>query len=186
MVLKSAEISGLSLPDTGYHGTRAWYDEVTEETYPRVGYTFRGSGKVFIPGKNEQFEHHEALTAIAVMARIFMDRTKSDSRISNGCDLLLKDKPRWDGNWTDFYYWYYASLALFQYDAPDGAKWKAWNQGMKNALVPNQNKAATGCRRGSWEPVDRWSCEGGRVYATGINALTLEVYYRYPNLFGGK
>ena len=186
MALKSAEISGLSLPDTGYRGCRAWYDEVTEDGYYRVGYTFKGSGKVFIPGKNEHFEHHEALTAIAVMSRIFMDRQKNEPRVSGGCDLLLKDKPRWDGNWTDFYYWYYASLALFQFDAPDGAKWKSWNQEMKNALVPHQNKVDSGCRRGSWEPVDRWSCEGGRVYATAINALTLEVYYRYPNLIGVK
>jgi hypothetical protein len=115
-----------------------------------------------------------------------MDRKKNDPRVSGGCDLLLKDKPRWDGNQTDFYYWYYASLALFQYDAPGGAKWKSWNEEMKNALVPHQNKPTAGCRRGSWEPVDRWSCEGGRVYATAINALTLEVYYRYPNLFGVK
>ena len=28
--------------------------------------------------------------------------------------------------------------------------------------------------------------EGGRVYCTAINALTLEVYYRYANVFGTK
>jgi len=27
--------------------------------------------------------------------------------------------------------------------------------------------------------VDRWSCRGGRVYATAINALSLQTYYRY-------
>ena len=184
MVLKSAEISGLSVPDTGYRGTRAWYDEVTEDQYYRVGYTFKGSGKVFVAGKNEHFDHHEALTAIAVMARIFMNR-RNDPVTAGGCDLLLKDKPRWDGNFIDFYYWYYASLALFQFDGPRGPKWRAWNEDMKNALVPHQNRTAAECRHGSWEPVDRWSCEGGRVYGTAINALTLEVYYRYPNAIGG-
>ena len=39
---------------------------------------------------------------------------------------------------------------------------------------------------GSWEPIDRWGGEGGRVYATAINALTLEVYYRYANVFGTR
>jgi hypothetical protein len=34
--------------------------------------------------------------------------------------------------------------------------------------------------------VDRWGFEGGRVYATAINALTLEVYYRYGNVFGPR
>jgi hypothetical protein len=34
--------------------------------------------------------------------------------------------------------------------------------------------------------VDRWGFEGSRVYATAINALTLEVYYRYANVFNPK
>jgi len=186
MVLKSAEISGLPFPRSGYDGTRSWYDDVTEEAYPRVGYTFRGSGPVILPGQNEHFSHHEALTAIGVMARIFMDKNKGDPRVSGGCDLLLRDKPQWSGNGIDFYYWYYASLALFQYDGPSGAKWKSWNEDMKNALVKNQNTGSSGCKNGSWEPVDRWSCEGGRIYGTAINTLTLEVYYRYANVFNPK
>ena len=31
---------------------------------------------------------------------------------------------------------------------------------------------------GSWDPIGEWCVAGGRVYATAINALTLEVYYR--------
>jgi hypothetical protein len=186
MVLKSAEISGLQINSAGYAGTRAWYDEVTSESYGRVGYNMKDTGKVFIPGMNEQFDHNEALTAIGVMARIFMDKNKSDVRLTHGCDLLLRQKPQWNGNAIDFYYWYYASLALFQFDGPSGAKWKSWNEDMKNALVRNQNVKSSGCKRGSWEPVDRWSCEGGRVYGTAINALTLEVYYRYANVFGQR
>jgi hypothetical protein len=187
MVLKSAELSNLVFPRSAYDGTRAWYDEATEEAYGRVGYTRAATGKVTIVGQNEHFDHNEALTSIGVMARIFMDKNRGDSRLASGCDLLLRQKPEWNGAATDFYYWYYASLALFQYDGPAGPKWKAWNEPMKSALVKNQNLASSGCRRGSWEPVDRWSCEGGRVYATAINALTLEVYYRYTNVFlGGK
>jgi Ca-activated chloride channel family protein len=184
MALKSAEISGLSFPRSGYDGARAWFDEATDGTYGRVGYTHKGTGKVFVPGLNERFDHHETLTAIGIMSRIFMDRTKSDPRLSSGCDLLLRDKPAWNGNAVDFYYWYCASLALFQYDGPSGPKWRAWNQDMKKALVGHQNNDLLGCKAGSWEPVDRWSGEGGRVYGTAINALTLEVYYRYANVFG--
>jgi ElaB/YqjD/DUF883 family membrane-anchored ribosome-binding protein len=184
MVLKSAELSGLSFPISGYQGTRAWYDEVTEKSYGRVGYNAKNTGKVFIPGMNEHYNHHETLTSIAVMARIFMDKTKSDRRISSGVELLLRDKPRWEGNAIDFYYWYYASLALFQYDGPWGPKWRSWNDEMKNALVNNQVRGDAKCKDGCWEPVGRWCCEGGRVYATAINALTLEVYYRYQNVLG--
>ncbi|HKS16133.1 MAG TPA: squalene--hopene cyclase, partial [Planctomycetota bacterium] len=64
--------------------------------------------------------------------------------------------------------------------------WKKWNEPMKNALVPNQKTGKDGCQNGSWtSEEDRWGFEGGRVYAVAINALTLEVYYRYANVFGG-
>ena len=95
-------------------------------------------------------------------------------------NLLLRDKPSWEGDSVDFYYWYWGSLALHQYDGPGGAMWKAWNEDMKNALINYQNKRATGCKAGSWEPVGRWCPEGGRVYGTAINCMTLQVYYRYP------
>ena len=45
-------------------------------------------------------------------------------------------------------------------------------------------KAQDGCAHGSWDPIDRWGFEGGRVYATAINTLSLEVWYRYDNVFG--
>jgi hypothetical protein len=32
--------------------------------------------------------------------------------------------------------------------------------------------------------MDRWGAVGGRVYATAINALTLETFYRYANVYG--
>jgi hypothetical protein len=41
--------------------------------------------------------------------------------------------------------------------------------------VAHQRKYADGCGCGSWDPVDRWGAEGGRVYATAMNALTLGV-----------
>ena len=81
---------------------------------------------------------------------------------------------------------WYVFGALFQFDGPEGPMWKRWNEPMKNALVPNQHTGKDGCKNGSWNPdVDRWGAEGGRVYAVAINALTLEVYYRYANVFGG-
>lgn len=86
----------------------------------------------------------------------------------------------------DFNYWHWASLALFQYDGPMGQYWLAWNEDLKEAIVGHQLLDVTLCSNGSWDPVDRWSVAGGRIYCTAINALTLEVYYRYANVFGTK
>jgi len=184
MVLKSAEMAGLSFPASAYEGTRAWLDEVTEESYARVGYTQKNTGKVYCE-HNLAFEPHEALTAIAVLSRCFMDKDARDRRIVHGCALLMRDLPKYEGAAIDYYYWYYASLALFQIDGyRNGELWKRWNDALTAALVKSQNLASAGCKEGSWEPIDRWSCEGGRVYATALNTLTLEVYYRFASVFG--
>jgi hypothetical protein len=188
MALKSAELSELDVPARqAYDGARKWIDEVTNPTvYSRAGYNSRDSGKVFVPGQNEQFEHHESMTAVAVLCRIFMSKDKNDPGLV-GANLLLADLPQSKTNLIDYYYWYYASLALYQLDGPDGPKWKKWNGALMNAIVPHQKTARDGCAHGSWTSEnDRWGFEGGRVYATAINALTLEVYYRYANVFRGS
>jgi hypothetical protein len=179
MALKSADLSGLTFPKESYDGIRAWLDDVTETSYGRAGYTRK-------PSANAR-ERWLSPTSIAIMSRIFIDKNRSDPRLANGCDQLLQVKPLWQEGHIDFYYWYYASLALFQFDGPEGAKWHSWNENMKSALVKNQQPGSAGCRSGSWDPLDMWSrAGGGRVYATAINALTLEVYYRYANVFGAR
>jgi hypothetical protein len=186
MVLKSAELSELIFPKTAYDGALAWFGEVTDQRgYYEVGYNGPGTGKVFVPGKNESHDGHPAMSAVAVMSRIFMQKQKNEPALG-ASQLLVGDLPEWKPNKIDFYYWYYASLALFQLDGPKGPRWMRWNEPMKDALVPHQRTGKDACRNGSWDPeVDRWGFEGGRVYAAAINALTLEVYYRYANVFGG-
>jgi hypothetical protein len=186
MALKSAELSELTFPKSSYEGALAWFTEATESNgYYQVGYNARSTGKVYVPGKNEQFDHHASMSAVSVMSRIFLQKTKREPALT-AVALLTADLPEWKQNKIDFYYWYYASLALFQYDGPEGPVWMKWNEPMKNAIVPHQKGRADGCKLGSWDPEpDRWGFEGGRVYAAAINCLTLEVYYRYPNVFGG-
>jgi hypothetical protein len=88
-----------------------------------------------------------------------------------------KVENRQDGS---FYYWYYGSIALLlNKDEKGGAdRWREWNVGLKGALLGNQ--CQSGPRRGSFDPMEFWADKGGggRLYATAINILTLEVYYR--------
>jgi len=184
MAFKSADLSGLDYPKAAFDGALAWLNEATEQNgYYRSGYNQAGTGKVYVPGKNEQFQHHESMSAVAVMSRIFIQKKREPALTA--VNLLVSDLPAWKAGQVDFYYWYYSSLALFQYDGPKGPFWMKWNEPMKNALVPTQKTEKSGCENGSWDPsVDRWGFEGGRVYAAAINCLTLEVYYRYANVFG--
>jgi len=185
--LKSAEIAGLTVPREAYAGVLAWYDEVTPDSYWRTGYTDSRAGKVVKPGVNERFGDHPALTAISVMARVFI-RGRGEPAVRGGTELMLADLPEWDssGLKVDLYYWYYGSFAMFQAEGPKSPRWTKWNDAIKKALLETQDAKEGDCRHGSWEPVDRWSSDGGRVYTTALGALTLQVYYRYAfGILGG-
>ena len=131
-------------------------------------------------------EQSEALTGAGVLTRIFSgeDPRKSEM-IRKGADLMAKKPPRWDvdAGTNDFYYWYYATLAMFQVG---GDHWKRWKGHMETAIIKNQRTEAGRDERGSWDPVDPWSAEGGRIYSTALNCLSLEVYYRYGRVFGAS
>lgn len=179
MSLKSAEGAKLNCPKTVYDGAMKWYDSVTiSDGYYSVGYVAKVRGKVSIRGVNDQFDHHETLSAIATVARIFAGQAKKNPSVTGAMKLLAADEPSWDGNKIDFYYWYYGTLAMLHGDGPTGDRWTKWSAAVKNALVEHQNKANTGDKAGSWEPSDRWACKGGRVYATAINCLTLQTASR--------
>jgi hypothetical protein len=60
-----------------------------------------------------------------------------------------------------------------------GEAWKRWNAVVRDTIVKLQRHEA--CPRGSWDPDGKWGHEGGRIYATALAVLTLEVYYRYAN-----
>lgn len=178
-LLKSAELAELTVPREAYQGILAWYDFATENAYHYTGYLSRDRGKVVIAGVNDHFADHPALSAIAGMARMCI-KGKADPHVRGAAELCIADLPEWDARAlkVDFYYWYYASYMMFLLDGPTGSFWKRWHDRIKPAILEKQNKAKGDCRHGSWEPVDRWSCEGGRVYTTATGALILEVYYR--------
>jgi Ca-activated chloride channel family protein len=184
LALKSAELAELAFPKSAYEGGIAWFNLVSDDK-GKAGYLERGVARHFIPTPNDLFEHHETMSAVVCLGRILIEKKKPDPRLQSA-NLLVSDLPEWKDTKIDFNYWYFGTLALFQYDGPEGPLWKKWNEPMKNALVPHQKTGNDGCQNGSWDPASAWAGEGGRVWATAINALTLEVYYRYPNVFGGK
>ena len=82
-------------------------------------------------------------------------------------------------NRVDFYYDYYATLALYQHQGPI---WKEWNKNLKEIYVATQ--MSNGAHKGSWEPKGQHTATGGRVLATGLAVLSLEVYYRLLPMYG--
>jgi hypothetical protein len=87
-------------------------------------------------------------------------------------EYLLNNLPG-DGE-VNFYYWYYATLAMYHVGGP---AWETWNARMTRTLTSSQ--VAESVAAGSWEPNGVWCGYGGRVYSTALATLCLEVYYRY-------
>jgi hypothetical protein len=191
MALKSAQLVGLEVDPKVLEGAKAWVNRVTDSN-GQVGYDRLGSGELYVPGKNENWAHHQTMSGVGLLCRLCIDKKRGDPNMAKEAEILVVDLPKWDPKaarpTVDFYYWYYATYALFQFDSPSGPLWKRWNKSMADTLCQNQRIRKDGCKDGSWdtEGVDRWAYAGGRVYGTALNVLTLEVYYRYPLLLGEK
>jgi hypothetical protein len=117
------------------------------------------------------------MTAEAMFARQLLGRDASDPRMRASAEFITQFLPDWDSA-APTYFWYYASLALFQHQ---GEPWRRWNEVLTRELLNHQR--TDGGATGSWDPADEWSQLGGRLYQTAICTLMLEVYYRYLPLY---
>ena len=114
-----------------------------------------------------------AMTAEALFCRLLMGMPADHPAAVEACGVLSQSLPSRDT--YNIYTWYYGTLASFHAGGP---QWDAWNRRLQTALLPLQHRSA-GHLAGSWDPDGLWGRHGGRVYATALAALTLEVYYRY-------
>ena len=174
IALHGATQAGLWKPDKDVRdAVLGWMDGVTTPPGLRAGYNGAGTGKVFVPGKNDAFAHHESMTAISVLSRkLLAPDDKESDKLDDGIALLARDPPENKPNLIDSYYWFWATVAVHRVDGPAGPRWRKWIEASNKALLSSQ--LDKGCMQGSWDPgVDRWGFEGGRVAVTALNALTL-------------
>ena len=118
------------------------------------------------------------MTAEALFCRPVLGATAADPSVREAVAVIAGSPPT--AARPNAYAWYYATLASFHVGGP---QWDAWNRRMQPAVMSLQRQD-TGPLRGSWDPDPVWGGHGGRVYATAMAALTLEVYYRYVPLSG--
>ncbi|MHC4136132.1 MAG: hypothetical protein ACYS0K_14225, partial [Planctomycetota bacterium] len=188
MALKSGKFAGLEVDPDAFEGARQWVDKMTDPNFGQVGYNYPGGAPARPEGKQDRFppEKSHAMTAAGILSRIFLgEDPRASEMIKKGANLCVELPPVWnpDTGDIDMYYWYYATLALFQ---TGGAYWRKWNENMKDAIVKNQHQKGSGSRTGSWDPIGVWGDDGGRVYSTAVLVMCLEVYYRYDRVFGVK
>jgi hypothetical protein len=188
MALKSGKYGGLEIDPDAFEGARTWIDKMTDPDFGQVGYNMPGGTSARPEGMQDRFppEKTQSMTSVGILTRIFLgEDPRNSGMIRKGADLCLEHPPRWDpeAGTIDMYYWYYATLALFQVG---GKHWESWNRAMTDAIVKHQWPEKSGSRTGSWDPIGPWGPDGGRVYSTACMVLCLEVYYRYDRVFGTR
>ena len=117
------------------------------------------------------------MTAEGLLCLQFMGESRNSPRMRSGADYVLKNLPEANQRNTS-YYWYYATQAMYHMQ---GEYWDRWNEKTRELLVKTQHKS--GANAGTWDAKDNWEKSGGRVYATSIKLLMLEVYYRHLPLY---
>ena len=197
MALKSAVISGFEVPPEVMLGALEYAKNVAADA-GLSGYVTRDQAGKKIEGLGDHFVYHTGtMSALNMLVRTFVAHDLEDPFLELAAQHIVKDLPTIskDKLSIDYYYWYYASMALNQFDGPDSPRnetsdkqkyWGPWKKEMESALLELQDKSRErdGCARGGWLINDRWSSHGHALYNTAINTLTLEVYYRYENAFG--
>ncbi len=117
------------------------------------------------------------MTAEAWVCRQFLGEGGPGPTSDEAARHLLQNPN--DRGKTNLYYWYYATLAMYQHG---GDYWTRWNDRTRDTIVALQ--CTSGHRAGSWDPdTSIYGVNGGRIYCTAMAVLTLEVYYRYLRLY---
>ncbi len=161
MALKSADAAGLYIPATSIVKIDQFLDSQGDKNK-----TFYGYGA---PAPK-----NETCTAIALILRMFRGWPHSDPRVLTAAGYL----ERQGVSSHDIYRNYYLTLLLYHVG---GRTFEEWNPRMRDALIQSQSR--DGHAKGSWYFDDPWCEVGGRLYATAMAAMTLEVYYRFSPIY---
>ena len=164
MMLKSGELAGINVPNEIKNRTRLFLDSVAS-----------GKSKG-LASYRPQEKTSRTMTAEALLCRQFLGLERSNPLGDEAGDYVLEELP--GASQTNMYYWYYATLSLYQLQ---GEHWNRWNSAITRTLTGSQYR--DGPLAGSWDPDPVWGNYGGRVYSTALSCLCLEVYYRFLPLY---
>jgi hypothetical protein len=156
MVLDAGHRAGIALDPRSVTGVQRFLHSVRMGSYGGLASYRRGEA----PSRT--------MTAEALATRLLIGQQVPPQEIAEAERYLLQQPP--GVSQDNYYYWYYATLALHQLQ--DDA-WTQWNQSLTQRLLSTQRAD------GSWSTDTVWGGYGGTVYTTSMAALCLETYYRH-------
>lgn len=176
MALKSGQMAGLSVPKNTLKLADRFLDSV--ESSPK-GSNDKGGSFAYRPGQPPTV----TMTAVGLLCRQYSGIGPKNPALRSGVNRLREAPP---GKNDNIYYLYYATQVMHHMQ---GDSWRFWNLGpngdgkggIRDTLISKQDKGTTPQhphQAGSWG-----GSQGGRVMATSLSLLCLEVYYRHLPLY---
>ena len=188
MLLRSARAAGLAVPKKSWEMAKVFMEKVTDRNAGAIAYEIEGPRQTMQEGCN-------AIVAAGWVTRIYLGIPDDHPTQEKFAAVIRRVPPRFDDEWGacahwsmlssrkaaghwSLYYNYYATLAMFH---KGGEDWENWNAKIREVTLGAQRK--DGHEKGSWDPVTSDSSFGGRIYATAMCVINLEVYYRYLPIY---
>jgi hypothetical protein len=165
--LKSGYLAGLDVPMIVPRRAEYFLNTVSLDEGQRYAYELK------------EMKYRPATTAIGLLCRMYLGAQPDNPVLQRGVERLAEGGP----SKNDAYFNYYATQVVFQYTSGKGPVWDKWNKPMRDMLT--KTRASEGHAAGSWAPQsgDHGKDKGGRLYATALNCMTLEVYYRLMPIY---
>ena len=167
MALKSGKMGNLAVPNTTFRGASNFLDFVSSNNGAYYGYN-RPTAKT---------DGRQATIAVGLLCRMYLGWPQEHPGLQEGVNYLSDRGPRLN----DLYYTYYATQVMRH---NGGDVWEKWNDQLRDKLIAEQS--TEGQSAGSWFTGGRHSEKGGRLYATSLATMILEVYYRHMPLYSEK
>ena len=181
LALKAAKSAGLDVPERVWKGAHDYMRGMTDPTGD-VRYTTWPSE---IDNEGELEQRGVAMMAVGLASRLFLGESRKGAMVQRMAERIRLEPPdpaivtAREAYGHEMYYWYYATLAMFQMG---GVHWAGWNDTTRDMVVKLQR--LDGHAAGSFDPANSFGGrEAGRVYSTAICVLILETYYRYLPIY---
>jgi len=205
LALKTARIGGIELDlAASAAGVLSFLDTVTdcvkdtEGKITDVRTRLRERGGEAPDYREGSFVSMPTLNAMNALCRVILGDSENQTDIGKALAIsAIMENAAWSERQVDFLHFYFASAAAYQWlgssfrrvrkTGPDKGH-SEWELTLVKTLNDNQrgyrpDELKTGPAMldefGSWDAVDAYSRQGGRVYTTAMAALCLQIYYRY-------
>jgi hypothetical protein len=121
-----------------------------------------------------------SVTAASLLTRQYLGWKQDMPALVAGVKWIMTSLPPESAtSLGDAYFYYYATQVLHHMEGPE---FDLWNGRMREHVIRTQEKS--GHKTGSWSPEGVLFGEaGGRLYATCMALITLEVYYRHLPMY---